>query len=321
MSQIPKQETATAERIIVLLCLLWVGAAAYIFVTYRPTGFWDDATDLNKIALCVGVALPVLLMAMIAAMLRSARILRTEMRALRSTVSAMRPLDGDDVARRQVASPTAIFGPAPARVKINAPDRVQSVTMAPAQFSSSRRGETFQSANTPSPNELALNLGPYESTLSVNNATLIRALDFPSTADDTEGFTALRLALADGRTRPLVHASQDTLTYLSEDGIFMDNITHDQAHPDIWRRFAIGERGPAIAAVGGVHDQKHLETVGVRLKKDEEFREAGHNLIREFDYVLQAHEATLSDSDLVQLGQTRTAKAFMLLGRALGVFS
>ena len=83
----------------------------------------------------------------------------------------------------------------------------------------------------------------------VTPADFIRALHFPNNDQDKEGFRALRAALEDPATRPLIRAAQDVLTLLSQDGIFMDDLNPDRARPEIWRKFAKGERGRAIASL------------------------------------------------------------------------
>ena len=52
----------------------------------------------------------------------------------------------------------------------------------------------------------------------------ITALNFPESPEDEEGFAALRRAMRDRRIAELVQASQDILTLLSQDGIYMDDL-------------------------------------------------------------------------------------------------
>lgn len=148
----------------------------------------------------------------------------------------------------------------------------------------------------------------------------IRALNFPETAEDREGFRALRLALADRRASQLVQASQDVLTLLSQDGIYVDDMQPDRASPDIWRRFAHGERGAAIAALGGWHDPDTLAPAITRLRQDAIFRDTVHHFLRKFDHIFIEFEKTASDQEIAELADTRTARAFMLLGRVSGTF-
>jgi hypothetical protein len=152
-------------------------------------------------------------------------------------------------------------------------------------------------------------------------ATLIRALHFPEDENDTEGFTALRQALADARVAPLIKAAQDVLTRLAQEGIYMDDLRPDRARPEFWRAFAQGTRGALVAPLGGIRDRSCLALSAGRMRSDPEFRAAVHLFLREFDKVLSAFEPTADDAQIAALSDTRSARAFMLLGRVSGVFA
>lgn len=151
-------------------------------------------------------------------------------------------------------------------------------------------------------------------------ADFIRALQFPENADDGEGFRALRHALEDRKVAKLIRAAQDVLTLLSQEGIYMDDLNPDRARPEVWRRFANGERGRAIAALGGVRDRSCLALTASRMREDTVFRDAGHHFMRTFDKTFAEFEKNANDADLADLAETRTARAFMLFGRVTGTF-
>ena len=148
----------------------------------------------------------------------------------------------------------------------------------------------------------------------------IRALNFPENEHDTDGFQMLRKALNDRSTQRLVRASQDVLTLLSQDGIYMDDLRPDRARPEVWRAFARGDRGRAIAGLGGVRDRSSLALAAGRMKQDTVFRDAVHHFLRGFDQTFMEFERYASDEDIIHLADTRTARAFMLLGRVTGTF-
>ncbi len=118
----------------------------------------------------------------------------------------------------------------------------------------------------------------------------------------------------------MIQASQDVLTLLSQDGIYMDDLRPDMARPEIWRRFAAGERGRQIAALGGIRDRASLALSAARMKKDPIFRDAAHHFLRKFDRMVSDFAQTASDAEISDLSDTRTARAFMLLGRVAGTF-
>lgn len=151
--------------------------------------------------------------------------------------------------------------------------------------------------------------------------TMTRALQFPTDPDDRAGFDALRAAMADRRGAQLVTAAQDVLTLLSQDGLYMDDLEPDRAHPEMWRRFAQGERGPSMAQLGGIRDDAALETSVGRMRQDTIYRDAVHHFLRLFDHYLAEAEPRATDAQISALTDTRSARAFMLLGRAVGIFN
>lgn len=100
----------------------------------------------------------------------------------------------------------------------------------------------------------------------------------------------------------------------------MDDLTPERTRPEVWRKFAAGERGPAISGIGGIRDRSSLALSTSRMRQDTIFRDSAHHFLRAFDRTLSNSIETLSDQELVALAETRTARAFMLLGRVTGIF-
>ncbi len=100
----------------------------------------------------------------------------------------------------------------------------------------------------------------------------------------------------------------------------MDDLNPDRARPEFWRKFAKGERGRAIAPLGGIRDRSSLALTAGRMRHDPIFRDAVHHFLRRFDQVFSGFEETATDEDIARLANTRTARAFMLLGRVTGTF-
>lgn len=245
--------------------------------------------------------------------LRAVRMLREEARFLRATVEAMR------------RPPAAVQRPSP-REEPQPQSQAQSQSPSQAQGTFVTRREAARPA-APAPRvdgeqpALALGAGPHDNQPPpVAPADFIRALNFPEDAADAEGFRAMRAALADRTAAKVIRAAQDVLTLLSQQGIFTDDLAADRAQPDLWRRFAQGARGREVASLGGVRDREALALVAHRMREDPVFRDAGHHFLRSFDRAFSAFEAQASDADLVALAQTRTARAFMLVGRVAGTF-
>ena len=148
----------------------------------------------------------------------------------------------------------------------------------------------------------------------------IRALDFPETAEDTEGFHALRLALRDPQAAPLVRAGQDVLTLLSEDGIYMEDLGQASVSARLWRSFAEGARGGAVSGLGAVGDGEVVPRVRGRMQSDAVFRDVAQHFLRQFERGLANFAPGAGDDALARFGDTRSARAFRLLGQVAGIF-
>ena len=149
---------------------------------------------------------------------------------------------------------------------------------------------------------------------------LIRALHFPETPEDRAGLRALQRALQDHKARLVVQAAQDMLTLLSQDGIYVDDLAHDRASPALWRRFAAGDRRAEVMAVGAIRDARALDICRARLRANTVWRDTAHHFLRRFDQMLGGLVPELDDAGIEALSETRSARAFMLVGRAAEVF-
>lgn len=224
--------------------------------------------------------------------------LRKEAEELRQSLEGLRHSDKAPAAAIKPAKPSAepsLSAPRPSPV-MSAPKReVQQPSLA---------------LETPEP---ALQEG-------ITADELIRALQFPESPEDEAGKLALRQALADREVARLIRSAQDVLTLLSQEGVFMDNLPPEATDAGLWRRFASGERGAEVAPLGAIYDRGALALTMQRLREDPVFRDAAHHFLRTYDRFLQAFAPVASDQDLRDLAQTRTCRAFMLCGRAIGVF-
>ena len=283
---------------------------------------------LGTVMVLVAIFLPIALIWIAAVTLRTARTMKEEAERLQAAIDAM----------RHAYVSQAQGGLAKSSVEKRLEEIAASAKQAEtaiATFTSRRDAETVRpsadrkaafvapSAAAAQPDEQpALALGtPAESTAApVSVADFIRALNFPDSENDRDGFRALRRALDDRGLAKLIRAAQDALTLLSQDGIYMDDLRPDRARPEVWRRFAQGERGKAIAALGGVRDRSSLALTAGRMRQDTIFRDAAHHFLRQFDRSFQSFEKTASDGEIAAFTDTRTARAFMLLGRVSGTF-
>jgi hypothetical protein len=311
---------SSTEWVAIALCVVWVSAVVAYIWKAPP-----DAAPLGLVLTLLVVFLPLALIWAAAVTLRSVRSLRHEAARLQATVDAMRSA--------YLAGQQGGIKPSVERKINEIAQTARQTETALATFTSRRDTALVQpSADrkatmaTPQPDpgaeQPALALGTPAEALRppLSNSDFIRALQFPENPDDKEGFRALRAALEDRNVAKLIRAAQDVLTLLSQEGIYMDDLKPDRARPEIWRRFAMGERGRGIAALGGVRDRASLALAAGRLREDAIFKDAVHHFLRSFDKVFLEFEQGATDSDLTDLAETRTVRAFMLLGRVTGIF-
>lgn len=313
-----------AEIIAISLSALWV-LGVIIFFTFAPTGDGNVALDpVVFVMKLMAIFMPIAVIWVGAAAARSARIMRTESARLQSAIDAMRQSyiaqaqsnamevkpsvekKLDEIAAAQKQTETAIATFSSIRTQI------------PEKPAVAKAAVTTDGADKQTSLELGTTTEDITPPLGISD--FIRALNFPENADDRDGFAALRRALQDRTAARLIQAAQDVLTLLSQEGIYMDDLEPDRARPEFWRKFAQGERGRAIAALGGVRDRSSLALTSGRMRQDPIFRDAVHHFLRQFDKTFVEFEAEADDAEIVALSDTRTARAFMLLGRVTGTF-
>lgn len=299
------------EIVAIALSVVWLIVSVVFLVL--P----DKVEGGGFVVTLLAVFMPVAMIWVAATSMRASRVMREESARLQTAIDAIRQTY---VIQQQRAA--SLQEPGVSKKLDEIAEATKKAETALATFSSKRtepvRGETSVDAGDQTSLELGTPVEDIAPPLTTN--TFIRALNFPETQDDAEGFDALRLALRDRKTAQLVQASQDVLTLLSQEGIYMDDLRPDMARPEIWRQFAQGARGRAVAALGGIRDRSSLALTAARMKQDPIFRDAAHHFLRRFDHMIVEFEPSASDAELTALGDTRTARAFMLLGRVAGTF-
>jgi hypothetical protein len=309
-----------------ILSVVWV-AAVVLYLTFGTPA--DGQGTLGLVMTLMLVFLPLALIWVAVTTLGSIRSLRNDAARLQAAVDAMRMAY---VANQQASGAAAAKPSVEKKLDEIAASQKQAET-ALASFTSRRDAAlTVASADgkaalaapriEPGDEQPGLALGTPAEDLRppLSIADFIRSLQFPENADDREGFRAMRRALEDRTVAKLIRAAQDVLTLLSQEGIYMDDLKPDRARPEIWRKFANGERGRAIAGLGGVRDRSSLALTASRMREDTVFRDAGHHFLRTFDKTFAEFEKNASDADIAEMAETRTARAFMLFGRVTGTF-
>ena len=311
------------EIIAIALSLLWLLGAAIFFLTLPSEAAVEGTGGLRFLMTMLAIFMPVAMIWVAATAARSSRVMREESQRLQATIDGIRQAYVAQSQGRNMAAETSVTRKLD---EIAAAQRKIETTL--ATFSTKRDtapvrkpAPVEQTAADPSEQaSLALGTQAAEMAPPLERDVLIRALNFPEDANDKAGFDAFRDALKDRTSAQLIQAAQDVLTLLSQDGIYMDDLRPDAARPEIWRSFAAGERGRAIAALGGIRDRSSLALSAARMKQDTIFRDAAHHFLRRFDKSFSEFEEIATDAEIAALSSTRTARAFMLLGRVAGTF-
>lgn len=312
------------------LSLLWL-IGVTLFFTFAGRASQDSSQNVDTLRFVmtlIAVFMPVALIWVAASASRSSRIMKEESARLQSAINAMRNSylehqQGSHATKpsveRKLEEIAAAQRKTDAAIATFTSIRPSPTELAVAQKKSALAGSVEPKAADEQPS-LALGTPAEVMAPPLTIADFIRALHFPENAEDKEGFRALRRALQDRHVAQLVQAAQDVLTLLSQDGIYMDDLHPDRARPEIWRKFAQGERGKSVAALGGIRDRSSLALASGRMRQDPIFRDSVHHFVRKFDHTFADFEGNASDQEIAELTDTRTARAFMLLGRVTGTF-
>lgn len=310
---------STVEIVALLLSMAWLGLVGWFFLTIDSEQARVTRADpLGFMMTILGVFLPVALIWVAASAARTARTMREESGRLQAAIDAMRL---SYVEQQQMAGVS---------LKRSMEERIDSVAKAQAALGAEVAGlhartapeQVLETPKRPLVVEeqpaLALDTGTPEDALPAED--FIRALNFPENERDTEGFKVLRQALEHQKTAQLVTAAQDVLTLLSQDGIYMDDLSPHGSDPAVWRAFADGARGDKIAGLRTIQDRSSLALTLGRMKDDPVFRDAVHHFLRTFDQVFSPFASEATDLELTRFADTRTGRAFLLTGRAAGTF-
>lgn len=280
-----------------------------LFWLFGPAG---DGTT-SGLARLIGFAaalMPLALIWMAVGLAHAVGALKAEADDLRRGLQMMRSGAPDAPAPSRAPAHDPAVMPRPAAPARTAPAQAPGPASAPAAARAVRPSDIRQTA---------MRFDQPESVV-IAPAEMIIALNFPDGPEDRRAIDAMRAALRDHDSARIIRAAQDVVTLLAGSDIYMDSLATEPAQPAVWRRFAEGGRGGEVADLGGIHDADALDVTAAMLKGDEIFRDAAHHFLRHFDLMVSRMVPELSDAQVMELAQTRSARAFMLLGRAAGVF-
>ena len=299
-----------------LASVAWLALAAILAALTPDDG---NATGGGWLLWTLGVLLPLALIWLAVWSAHSLSLLRDEAEELRALLGQMRdgaPAPADPVAGQSRAAPAPVPAAAPATRRA-APLAAQPSSAAPSPIPAPASG-TRPAPQARDGRQASLPLdsppGP-----ELTAPELFFALNFPDGPEDREAIRCLRLALADPGLARLIRAAQDVVTLLAGQGVYMDELVIPETDPELWRRFAEGGRGNAVAGLAVVTDQSALDTAAAMLRSDEVFRDVAHHFLRHFDRLLSRRAQQESPQVLAVLAETRSGRAFTLLAQATGM--
>lgn len=313
-----------ADVIALALSVLWLVGMGLFLIFAGGDMASGDAGSLPIIMAAIALIIPVALIWVAAAGVRSSRIMQQESQRLQSAIDAMRHSYLEQQQNANAVKPSVehkLDEIAAAQRKTDAAIATFNSVRPRADVMATDPPSTPSQPQSPPVQEPSLPLGiPDTAPEPLSVADFISALHFPESGEDMDGFRALRRAMQDHSVSQLVQAAQDMLTLLSHEGVYMDDHHPDRARPEIWRKFAQGERGKTISTLGGIRDRESLALVADRMRQDSVFRDSVHHFLRKFDHTFTEFEKHATDQEISDLTNTRTARAFMLLGRVSGTF-
>ena len=101
----------------------------------------------------------------------------------------------------------------------------------------------------------------------------------------------------------------------------MDDLIVEPSQPTVLRNFSKGHRGPTVQSLWVIENDETVFLISKKLSDDEIFRDTVNHFLRHFDSSLNELCKKASDSELLRFSDTRTARAFKLLGTASGRFN
>ncbi|MEO9461086.1 MAG: hypothetical protein ABJG29_00470, partial [Marinomonas sp.] len=202
------------EVIAVALSFVWLAGTVVFFLVLKP-GTGGEVDNLRFMMTLLAIFMPVAMIWVAATAARSSRVMREESARLQAAIDAMRRTY---VAQSQGSVQTGQIEPSVAKKLDEIAAATRKTETALATFSSSRDHDTgIRKTPEPEPapadaadqGTLALGTPAEELSPPLPRNDFIRALNFPETAEDKEGFNALRKALRDRQASALIQASQD----------------------------------------------------------------------------------------------------------------
>lgn len=152
---------------------------------------------------------------------------------------------------------------------------------------------------------------------NIDFPTLLKALNLPEHDDDVEGYKAFKIATKNELLNNVLTQSHAILHRFAEISIYMDNLITDVGPFTEWSQFAESKSTEPNPNLGGAGTQKNVAEITNWLSEDREIYNNAIEFYQKACELLFIIIPTINEMDIVDLANTRTMRAFLLLGRVL----
>ncbi len=150
---------------------------------------------------------------------------------------------------------------------------------------------------------------------NIDAVTLIRAFNLPNDENDNEGYDAIEAAIKIDSIGTLLHNSHDILYTLADYDLIMDEMEIDLGLISTWRKFAADSAEGTVSSLGGTGTFVEIDKVSSIVAEKSDFEEIANSFNSQMVEFISLAIPQLKDDEIRDLAQTRTFRAFLLLGQ------
>ena len=144
---------------------------------------------------------------------------------------------------------------------------------------------------------------------------ILKALHFPNDEHDLMGFSALKIARKNNTFSELLQDSEDFMNLIAQDAIYLDDLKIEPPPVEAWLSFISTNQNPNRRRLNCVGIDRQIKRLKSRIKTDTIFRDTSLMLMRRFDVLLRDHLKLANDDQIFKIAETRTGKAFLIVGK------
>ncbi len=142
----------------------------------------------------------------------------------------------------------------------------------------------------------------------------VKAANFPENERDTATLDALYDVLTDPEAAALLQSSEDTLATLADIDLYMEDFIPEMSSVAAWQGHLNGKQ--SVIPIEAPLEQSRI---AAKISADEKFRKLSERFIERYRVIAKRLFAEGADKKLaVELSDTRTGRAYLLIADALG---